>query len=44
MRSTTSWREICAGVVFLGSMTLATPDALAAPVVWPTVPLLETPA
>ena len=41
MRSTTSWREICAGVVFLGSMTLATQDALAAPVAWATVQLLE---
>lgn len=31
MRSTTSWREICAGVVFLVSMTLATEGALAVP-------------
>jgi|MudIll2142460700_1097286.scaffolds.fasta_scaffold700489_2 hypothetical protein len=31
MRSATSWREICAGVVFLVSMTLATEGALAVP-------------
>jgi hypothetical protein len=30
MRSATSWREICAGVVFLGSITLAAPVARAA--------------
>lgn len=35
MRSATSWREICAGVVFLGSITLATPVARA------TVQLLD---
>lgn len=31
MRSVTSWREICTGVVFLVSVTLATEGALAVP-------------
>ena len=33
MRSTTSWREICAGVVFLASIAHAAPGARASPLV-----------